>query len=100
MDGFVWFRILYQGNKVGYKFGGILCAFDDRIEGIETEKSSGIENCGLQRNDTNSVTDVPTAECILGCACDKKVRSGHGEQYSSKVKKQIFIGKELFAQTD
>ena len=47
MDGFVWFRILYQGNKVGYKFGGILCAFDDRIEGIETEKSSGIENCGL-----------------------------------------------------
>jgi len=33
------------------------------------------------------VTDVSTTEGMLGCACGKKVRSGHGEQYSSKVKK-------------
>ena len=81
MDGFVWFRILYQGSEVGYKWGGILCAFDDRLEGIYSEKSSGIKNCGLKNNDTNSTAQ--STEGILGCSCGGKVRSGPGKQYSS-----------------
>ena len=83
MDGFVWFRILYQGSEVGYKWGGILCAFDDRVDGIYSEKSSGIKNCGLKNNNSISTTEVQSTEGILGCSCGGKVRSGPGKQYSS-----------------
>ena len=54
MDGLYGSEYCIKGVKLDIKWGGILCAFDDRLEGIYSEKSSGIKNCGLKNNDTYS----------------------------------------------
>ena len=83
MDGFAWFKILFLGNEVGYKWGGILCAFNDRLEGVYSEKASGIENCGLDPLPSSAATpSYRLSQGIRGCSCGGKVRSGPGKQYS------------------
>jgi hypothetical protein len=34
MSGYPWFKILYRNGKMGYKYGGILCAYDEEIDGV------------------------------------------------------------------
>ena len=33
LDGYEWFKIIYDNNSVGYQWGGILCGFDKPIFG-------------------------------------------------------------------
>jgi len=34
MNGYPWHRISYDGGKIGYQWGGILCGFGNRIGGV------------------------------------------------------------------
>ena len=33
LDGYEWFKIIYNNNSVGYQWGGILCGFEIKIAG-------------------------------------------------------------------
>ena len=83
MDGFAWFKILFLDDEVGYKWGGILCTFDDKLDGVYSEKVSGIKNCGLGSVPSSATTpSYQLSQGIRGCSCGGKVRSGPGKQYS------------------
>ena len=32
-DGFNWFKIIYDKGQIGYQWGGILCGFDNKVNG-------------------------------------------------------------------
>ncbi len=73
MNGYPWYRISYQGGKIGYQWGGILCGYDNQIGGlykiceVDNRRKTSAQPQGLQElpcsaeSQTRSISgNIPT----------------------------------------
>jgi hypothetical protein len=72
-DGFNWFKIVYGNGQVGYQWGGILCGFNNKVNGTY----------GLCENDNRSTPRN------YKCSDLTRFRSKEAEQ---KTKVTFFVG--------
>ena len=59
MNGYPWFKIQFKNGRVGYKWGGILCAKAVPVQGVY-QSCPGWENTTQQGNTTQVAPDITT----------------------------------------
>ena len=68
MNDFPWFRISYGEGLVGYKWGGILCAYNEPIQGI-------FQICERDNRRSSS-----SSQALTTCPNESAMRSVTGDQ--------------------
>lgn len=67
-DGYPWFKIQFKNGRVGYKWGGILCAKGVPVQGIY-QSCPGWENASQQGN----TTQVAPAVTTVNYSCEEGI---------------------------
>lgn len=80
MNGYPWHRISYQGGKIGYQWGGILCGFDTPIDGVHKICEADNRRRASARTPSARTQRVPSQNPQkLSCSAESKERSIKGD---------------------